>query len=48
MSEIEKASQAFTQEMHEVAFAQANKEETYRILRKTAEQLRLGKLHNNQ
>jgi len=46
-SEIDKVSQIFTQEMNEVVFAQANKEDTYRILRKTAEQLRLGKLQSN-
>jgi ElaB/YqjD/DUF883 family membrane-anchored ribosome-binding protein len=47
MGEIDKASQIFTQEMNEVVFAQANKEDTYRILRKTSEQLRLGKIQNS-
>ncbi|MCS6796136.1 MAG: hypothetical protein RMJ97_03720 [Raineya sp.] len=42
--EIEKAQNEFRAEMNEVAFLQANKVETYRILRHTSEQLRLGKL----
>jgi len=46
-SEIDKVSQVFVQEMNEVVFAQANKEDTYRILRKTSEQLRLGKIQNS-
>ncbi|WP_448528608.1 hypothetical protein [Raineya sp.] len=44
--ELEKAQNEFKAEMNEVAFLQANKAETYRILRQTSEQLRLGKLEN--
>lgn len=42
--ELEKVQSEFKTEMNEVASLQANKAETYRILRNTAEQLRLGKL----
>jgi|JI8StandDraft_2_1071088.scaffolds.fasta_scaffold01710_10 hypothetical protein len=42
--ELEKMTNIFRTEMNEVANAQANKAETYRILRNTAEQLRLGKI----
>lgn len=42
--ELEKAQNEFKAEMNEVAFLQANKAETYRILRQSSEQLRLGKL----
>ncbi|MCU0437114.1 MAG: hypothetical protein MUC49_04315 [Raineya sp.] len=42
--ELEKMTNLFRTEMNEVANAQANKAETYRILRNTAEQLRLGKI----
>jgi ElaB/YqjD/DUF883 family membrane-anchored ribosome-binding protein len=42
--ELEKMTNLFRSEMNEVANAQANKAETYRILRNTAEQLRLGKI----
>ncbi len=44
--ELEKAQNEFKAEMNEVASLQANKAETYRILRQTSEQLRLGKLEN--
>jgi hypothetical protein len=42
--ELEKITNIFRSEMNEVANAQANKADTYRILRQTAEQLRLGKI----
>jgi len=42
--ELEKMTNMFRTEMTEVATTQANKSETYRILRNTAEQLRLGKI----
>jgi hypothetical protein len=49
VEELEKMTNTFKSEMNEVVLAQANKAETYRILRNTAEQLRLGKfqLNNN-
>jgi hypothetical protein len=47
VEELEKMTNTFKSEMNEVALAQANKAETYRILRNTAEQLRLGKIQLN-
>lgn len=45
--ELEKISQAYRLELKEVAILQANKSDTYRILRQTADLLRLGKMQQN-